>query len=367
MENSLVECVACKNMISSEARQCPRCGQITPYGKQLQRREEEKREEERRAQQRKEQAKAYSITALVAGIFGIVGLILAGHGLFTMMGDINDYRNGWGYSYQGNLTSHEQGVIFELIFGTILWLTMMFISRSIQKKAKEVEQNNNKPFTFSTLSDETSLHIEKTVVKSENNEKVTDPTKLKATVVPPDNVKKAMLYVVENINDFKNTTEIKEYFNNTLGTIDKLEPSVVEMLDKRIKAERVYGSLRIDTKNEIESYLNSIQNVQEVTNTEEKVDDSWDDLWDHPASEPKRVINGEVYDALQYILEHSNEFKNAGDIKKYLIRLGNIKEKTEPELRMLVDKRINDEKGTGITTNEIITDLTNYLNDVTKE
>lgn len=61
-------------------------------------------------------------------------------------------------------------------------------------------------------------------------------------------------YIVKNIEQFKNTQEIKDYYLKTVKSED-IDASLVQSMDKRIALERMYGSMKYDTKKDIEKVL----------------------------------------------------------------------------------------------------------------
>lgn len=64
-------------------------------------------------------------------------------------------------------------------------------------------------------------------------------------------------YIVKNIEQFKNTQEIKDYYLKTVKTED-IDASLVQSMDKRIALERMYGSMKYDTKKDIEKILGDL-------------------------------------------------------------------------------------------------------------
>lgn len=135
MENDkLIRCSTCNNLISGEAMMCPHCGQPTEFAKRTQQEEQDRLQREK---EKKTEAGGFAVGLTICLIMYIVGFILAGTAFATMMGDINDYNHGWGYNYRGNLTSHENGVIFRLIIGGSLIIGATVSSVKVRKEMKE--------------------------------------------------------------------------------------------------------------------------------------------------------------------------------------------------------------------------------------
>ena len=63
-------------------------------------------------------------------------------------------------------------------------------------------------------------------------------------------------FLVENIEQFKNTQEIKSYYLKSVKSED-VDESLVKIMDKRIALERMFGSMKYDTKKDIEKILGS--------------------------------------------------------------------------------------------------------------
>ena len=61
-------------------------------------------------------------------------------------------------------------------------------------------------------------------------------------------------YIVDNIEQFKNTREIKEYYLKVTKPED-IDESIVKVLDKRLSLERMYGSMKYDTKKDLEKII----------------------------------------------------------------------------------------------------------------
>jgi len=63
-----------------------------------------------------QQSSTWSAVGIIIGIIGVAGAVISG---VAMISDINDYNHGWGYSYTGHLTSHENTTIVILVLSII--------------------------------------------------------------------------------------------------------------------------------------------------------------------------------------------------------------------------------------------------------
>ena len=128
---ALIQCSACKNLISKEAVSCPHCGQPTPYARRL------KEEEESRARQKAEataETASIAVSGVIAIAFMVIGAILFFSALYTMSSDIN----GWGYyNYKSPLSDHEVGVIFRMVMGIAMVIGGFIDAMRIKAKSNK--------------------------------------------------------------------------------------------------------------------------------------------------------------------------------------------------------------------------------------
>lgn len=68
---------------------------------------------------------------------------------------------------------------------------------------------------------------------------------------------RVLKFIVDNIEEFKNTKAIKDYYLKKVKPED-IEASLVQIMDKRIALERMYGSMKYDTKKDIEEFLGNL-------------------------------------------------------------------------------------------------------------